>query len=247
MPLIENTLKILWLIWIRFFSKKTQLNVYQTHIWWFILTNASIRKHQRLLEVSSLESIGLFGWICHVNMGFNGMKQELLNHWFLVLRWFEWSVPKHSTSVWLFVLDRNPTLERLQRWGLDVETTCLLCVAQPESRDHFFFQVILLFHILELCSVEVKLLSTPHDWDLIFRWLPTASPSPVSSRALIQLWHGTIYGLRMERNRRFNIGLSRDEATILNIIVRMIKNKSTALRNLECRFGDDTVSLWSGI
>ncbi|CAG7875425.1 unnamed protein product [Brassica rapa] len=108
-------------------------------------------------------------------------------------------------------------------------------------------EVILLFHILELCSVEVKLLSTPHDWDLIFRWLPTASPSPVSSRALIQLWHGTIYGLRMERNRRFNIGLSRDEATILNIIVRMIKNKSTALRNLECRFGDDTVSLWSGI
>lgn len=110
--------------------------MFTRYLWWFILTNASIRKHRRLLEVSSLESIGLFGWICHVNMGFNRMKQELLNHWFLGLRWFEWSVPKNSTSVWLFVLNRNPTLDRVQRWGLDVETTCLLCVPQPESRDH---------------------------------------------------------------------------------------------------------------
>ena len=221
--------------------------MFTRYLWWFILTNASISKHMRLLEVSSLESIGLFGWTCHVNMSFNGMKQELLSHWFLGLRWFRMKCCETlyfglAVRSWSKSHSGSSPKMRFRCWNYLSAVCGSTWIKRP-----FFFQVLLLFHILEPCSVEVKLLSTPHDWDLILLWLPTASPSPVSSRALIQLWHGTIYGLQTERNKRFNLGLSRDDTTILSIIVRMIKNKSTALRNLECRFGDDIVSLWSGI
>ena len=36
-------------------------------------------------------------------------------------------IPKHSFLVWLFVLNRCPTRDRLLTWGLPVDGNCLLC------------------------------------------------------------------------------------------------------------------------
>ncbi|XP_024009376.1 uncharacterized protein LOC112084468 [Eutrema salsugineum] len=58
--------------------------------------------------------------------------------WFKLV-WPKVRIPKHAFSAWLFVLDRNPTLDRLRRWGCDVEHLCLLCGVGNESRDHLFF------------------------------------------------------------------------------------------------------------
>lgn len=55
------------------------------------------------------------------------------------LIWHKGLIPKHATTVWLFALNRNPTLDMLASWGLDVEILCLLCGAHEESRDHLFF------------------------------------------------------------------------------------------------------------
>ncbi|CAN7048253.1 unnamed protein product, partial [Brassica oleracea var. botrytis] len=37
------------------------------------------------------------------------------------------AIPRHATTSWLFILNRNPTLDRLSSWGIDIERTCLLC------------------------------------------------------------------------------------------------------------------------
>ncbi|CAA7057486.1 unnamed protein product [Microthlaspi erraticum] len=55
------------------------------------------------------------------------------------LIWHKARVPRHAFSAWLFVLNRNPTLDRLSRWDYDIEQTCLLCGVADESRDHLFF------------------------------------------------------------------------------------------------------------
>lgn len=55
--------------------------------------------------------------------------------------WCPMGIPRHSFLMWLVVLDRCPTKDRLLRWGLlGVNPICLLCNSQPESRDHLFFQ-----------------------------------------------------------------------------------------------------------
>ncbi|KAF3492859.1 hypothetical protein DY000_02054339 [Brassica cretica] len=55
--------------------------------------------------------------------------------------WCPMGIPRHSFLMWLVVLDRCPTKDRLLRWGLPgVNPICLLCNSQPESRDHLFFQ-----------------------------------------------------------------------------------------------------------
>ena len=44
----------------------------------------------------------------------------------------------NSITIWLFVLNRNPTLDRLVSWSLDIEPTCLFCGVLTESRNHLF-------------------------------------------------------------------------------------------------------------
>lgn len=47
-------------------------------------------------------------------------------------------IPQHATTTSLFVLNRNPTLDRLANWNADTLTTCLLCGVANESREHLF-------------------------------------------------------------------------------------------------------------
>ena len=50
--------------------------------------------------------------------------------------WFSRGIPRHSFHTWLVVLDRLPTRDRLIRWGINVDATCLLCNSNPESRNN---------------------------------------------------------------------------------------------------------------
>ncbi|CAA7029742.1 unnamed protein product [Microthlaspi erraticum] len=56
------------------------------------------------------------------------------------LLWHKTGLARHQTTTWLFLLNRNPTLDRLSAWGYDMEGTCLLCGVDLETRDHLFFE-----------------------------------------------------------------------------------------------------------
>ncbi|XP_010456839.1 PREDICTED: uncharacterized protein LOC104738352 [Camelina sativa] len=49
------------------------------------------------------------------------------------LVWHKVAIPRHAITTWLFILNRNPTLDRLSTWGYDVELDCLLCGLGHES------------------------------------------------------------------------------------------------------------------
>ena len=48
-------------------------------------------------------------------------------------------IPKHSVIVWMAILNKLPTMDRLASWGLEVNETCCLCQRSGECRDHLFF------------------------------------------------------------------------------------------------------------
>ncbi|XP_013669152.1 uncharacterized protein LOC106373538 [Brassica napus] len=54
--------------------------------------------------------------------------------------WNKGGFPRHSFLAWLFTLDKCPTRDRLLRWGLQSDSTCLLCNAADESRDPLLFE-----------------------------------------------------------------------------------------------------------
>lgn len=53
--------------------------------------------------------------------------------------WFSQATPKFAFVIWLAMLDRLSTMERVSRWNQGIDTTCVLCKAASETREHLFF------------------------------------------------------------------------------------------------------------
>ncbi|CAH2079005.1 unnamed protein product [Thlaspi arvense] len=64
--------------------------------------------------------------------------RSLQVNWSSVI-WFKEAIPRCSFIVWLALLARLPTRDRLRRWGIMVPGECVLCSQEPETLDHLFF------------------------------------------------------------------------------------------------------------
>ncbi|XP_039032920.1 uncharacterized protein LOC120168183 [Hibiscus syriacus] len=52
--------------------------------------------------------------------------------------WFSAHIPKFSLIAWMVILDRLPTKDRLCRFAMVTDSSCGLCGADLESRNHLF-------------------------------------------------------------------------------------------------------------
>ncbi|KAL4273542.1 hypothetical protein GQ457_13G006980 [Hibiscus cannabinus] len=89
------------------------------------------------------------------------------------LVWYGLHVPKYSVILWMAILDRLPTLDRLRNMGLNVDASCILCTYGHESRNHLFAECVFSQQIwkvvLSLCMLNRDML----DWEGEERWLYT--------------------------------------------------------------------------
>ena len=85
--------------------------------------------------------------------------------------WHAASVPKHAITSWLFMLNRNPTMDRLLSWGLDVEGTCLLCGLSQESINHLFFECVYSAEVWRNCLARLGVFNAPTTWQSVIDWL----------------------------------------------------------------------------
>lgn len=75
----------------------------------------------------------------NTNQIFHLIRERPLVTWASIC-WFKCGVPKHQFLAWLFLHNRCPTKDRMIRWGISIDPSCLLCNSGPESRDHLFFE-----------------------------------------------------------------------------------------------------------
>ena len=55
------------------------------------------------------------------------------------LLWALYTIPKCVFIALLAILNRLPTNDRRQSWGIEVEMLCDLCKQKNETRNHMFF------------------------------------------------------------------------------------------------------------
>lgn len=95
--------------------------------------------------------------------------------------WSQYGIPRHNFLLWLVVLDRCPTWDRLISWGLTVPPLCLLCNSAPESRDHLFHVCNYSFDLWSLAAG--KLCITPlRTWDSRPDALSSSSEGPTTAK-----------------------------------------------------------------
>ncbi|KAL0733711.1 hypothetical protein Bca4012_009921 [Brassica carinata] len=139
------------------------------------------------------------------------------------LVWDKAIIPRHATTAWLFLLNRNPTLDRIHSWDAESLTTCLLCGMANESRDHLFFECQFSLQVWLIIINRLLLPSAPSTWSVILPWLPHAHGDSFRRLALIQGWQAALYCLWQERNARMHAGLTLSPAVVARRAVVALK------------------------
>ncbi|KAM6569211.1 hypothetical protein CsatB_017196 [Cannabis sativa] len=114
--------------------------------------------------------------------------------------WARLNTPKHSVILWLAMLNRLKTKERLKKYGILLQDHCSLCDSNMENEQHLFFDCCLSSYCLD----EIK-----HwlDWKAInmslpqlVRWIGTARVSKFKKLVLAAAIAAVVYRICQERN-----------------------------------------------
>ena len=141
-------------------------------------------------------------------------------------------IPRHATTTWLFILNRNPTFDRMVSWCVDLDPICLLCGEGDESRNHLYFDCSFSSMVWRSLMQQFHLSSVPLMCADILHWLPNPHTDPMVRLAILQLWQAAIYELWKERNRRLHDGLTMPPIRIMRFIITSLRDKSSALLSL---------------
>ncbi|XP_060968840.1 uncharacterized protein LOC133036302 [Cannabis sativa] len=111
--------------------------------------------------------------------------------------WSRLNILKHSVITCLAMLNRLKTQDRLSRFGVQVTCCCYLCNAQPESRQHLFFDC----SIANACLLEVKNWHTQTSrLPQLMRWIERAKTSKFKKVVLATALTALVYNLWKSRN-----------------------------------------------
>ncbi|KAJ9537654.1 hypothetical protein OSB04_030387 [Centaurea solstitialis] len=128
--------------------------------------------------------------------------------------WFKRHIPKHSFCLWLAILNRLPTQDRLLNWGFNpARLLCPFCNAIIDSRNHLFFECGFSASFWRLIRDEIGC-NANEDWENIFHELTHRRWRPGELRKQL-LFAGAVYFIWRERNNRLFKGIKREVAFLV--------------------------------
>ena len=143
--------------------------------------------------------------------------------WFRIV-WDTGNTPKHCFILWMAILGRLSTRDRLH--FLDIDPTCHWCGLESESHDHLFFGCTYAREVWrQVCYGFRMSTETTSRTEVIAYLLHFAPGRSWTSRARIYAFSATIYYLWHSRN-----ALVFDRNSIpIDILVRMIRGHTYRL------------------
>lgn len=158
--------------------------------------------------------------------------------------WIKGGVPKHKFLVWLFVLNRCPTRDRIISWGLATDPTCLLCNNSPESRNHLFFECSFSWSIWLRIASRSSNVPPRRNWEDSVTQMITFSGGKLHRRLLLLSWQAVIYFIWAERNNRLHRNSFRSVDSMMGMIDLLIRNRIASLREQNQSMASNLLQLW---
>ena len=94
---------------------------------------------------------------------------------------------RYSFISWLVVLNRLPTKDRMLRWRVNLDSCCLLCEEELESRDHLFGECPYMIQIWCILLQDCNLLFQCSKWNDLLEWMQCAGRGKSMQAILIGL------------------------------------------------------------
>lgn len=156
--------------------------------------------------------------------------------------WFKGAVPKFSFTMWIATLDRLPTRMRLASWGLQMPTSCCLCSASAETRDHLLLSCPFSFEIWRLIYQRLSPATQQHlTWAELLSWLRGSPKDPQTTLRRLAA-QTTIFHLWRQRNNVLHNQISISTDGVFRFIDRDIRSTITARR--ANKLFSSLMSLW---
>ncbi|GJU75179.1 reverse transcriptase zinc-binding domain-containing protein [Tanacetum coccineum] len=157
-------------------------------------------------------------------------------HWCDVV-WFSQCIPRHAFDLWLVIKRKLKTQDNLRQWDVSSDTNlnlfqCPLCVSQPDSHDHLFFECVYSLQVWNQIEVLAGLSQVSASLNSIVDYLIPISKRR-SARGIVAklVFAASSYFIWQERNYR----LFKNQKRSPNQLVNCSKN-TVRLKLLTCTF-----------
>ncbi|XP_056854095.1 uncharacterized protein LOC130503495 [Raphanus sativus] len=144
--------------------------------------------------------------------------------------WTSYGIPRQSFLMWLVLLDRCPTRDRMIRWGIDVSPNCLLCNTTNESRNHLFFECAYTATIWGAIAARCQLRPLLN-WDSTLMQLQSLGGNKDLKRLTLLAVQATIYWIWRERNTRIHQQIFKTTDSIISTIDKQLRNRIQSIRH----------------
>ena len=144
--------------------------------------------------------------------------------------WFSQCTPKHSFIVWLAILGRLSTQDRLLKWYPERQASFPLCNFCPDSHEHLFFEC---SFSAKIWNAMKKMINKEHwdgNWDNILNKM-VSMPCNNSIMSILRrlVFAACIYFIRNERNKRVFSDEKKSCQEILKTIVHHVRMRLASL------------------
>ncbi|XP_020249193.1 uncharacterized protein LOC109826575 [Asparagus officinalis] len=154
--------------------------------------------------------------------------------WFMTV-WDSKNYPKHSFILWLAVLNRLQTKDRLLRRGIIQSAQCCLCSSAQESRSHLFFECYFSSGVWNNILDWLQFRWKACNWDIILAWFNNSLRGRGFKQSVKRLaLAASIYCIWKERNNRiFNLKsrnvdqVTRDVKEAILMLFSMVHSQRT--------------------
>ncbi|KAI8532887.1 hypothetical protein RHMOL_Rhmol11G0252300 [Rhododendron molle] len=117
--------------------------------------------------------------------------------------WYSQNVPKWAFILWVACLKRLATRDRLKRWGMQIDSLCILCSQTEESAAHLFFDCHFSRQIWESVLNKFQIHGPASKWEDELDWALNFSKGTVFRALSFKLaFAAGVYFIWLERNSR---------------------------------------------
>ncbi|GJT71235.1 RNA-directed DNA polymerase, eukaryota, reverse transcriptase zinc-binding domain protein [Tanacetum coccineum] len=147
------------------------------------------------------------------------------------LVWFKWCIPKHSFCLWIAMIGRLLTQDKIMAWGVQTGLLCSLCKKVNDSHDHLFFQCDYSKEVWNRMATMMNMDKIDYQWnEVVSDLLKYKHGKNIWSAVRRISFAAMIYYIWQERNQRIFRGENRDTNDLFKAISEVIKLKQMNIK-----------------
>nr|VDD20348.1 unnamed protein product [Brassica oleracea] len=172
-------------------------------------------------------------------------KEYVLQRWSKYI-WFKHATPKYSFHMWIATLDRLSTCDRMLRWNLAIDPTCVLCKQEVETRNHLFFSCTYSSQIWRMLMRGLLRSGYTERWDDIVELMLAQGQDRVRLFLIRYTFQAAAHSIWRERNCRRHGGKQLPHILLAKIIDKNVRNRLSTIRRQGDQKMEKGMRMWFG-